>query len=64
MTPPRGPRRPPATAVAAGAAAAPGEAAPSLSAVDPLPGALDDLDLGSLGDAETGLGRDGDIPSY
>ena len=25
---------------------------------------LDDLDLGSLGDAETGLGRDGDIPSY
>ena len=42
------------------------EAAAPPSAVDPAdPCAVDDLDLDSfLEDAETGLGEDGDIPSY
>ena len=41
------------------AAAAPGAAPPS--ALDPS--AVDDLDLGCFEDDETGLGKDGDIPS-
>ena len=66
--PPGRPRRP-STAAAVAVAALPPPAARGEAAASSLlddPSAVDDLDLDfdSLEDAETGLGKDGDIPSY